>query len=73
MWKQRLVATAASLPEDLIKAFLAAGAAAVVCTNPTAKAHLGAVEVAQCFKELYRALFEDRCSTSEATDAAGES
>ena len=73
VWKQRLVATAASMPEDLIKAFLSAGAAAVISRSPSAKAELGAVQVAQFFEELYRVLFEDCGSISDALDAAGGS
>lgn len=66
------MATAAVLPQDTIQAFLSAGAAAVVSRNPTHKASLSAAEVAAYFRELYKALFEEQCSISDAVNAAGE-
>lgn len=66
------MATAAVVPQALIQAFLSAGAAAVVSKNPTHKACLSAAEVAAYFRELYKALFEDQCSISDAVNAAGE-
>ena len=72
VWKQRLVATAAAVPQDLIQAFLSAGAVAVISRSPMSTPNSSAAEVAAYFRELYRALFEEQCSILEAVNIAGK-
>ena len=72
VWKQRLVATAAVVPQDLVQAFLSAGAVAVISRSPTSKPMSSAAEVATYFREFYRALFEEQRSILGAVHTAGE-
>ena len=72
VWKQRLVATAAVVPQSLVQAFLSAGAVAVVSRSSICKPDSSAAEIATYFRELYKALFEEQCSIIEAVKAAGE-
>lgn len=66
------MATAAAIPHDLVQAFLGAGAAAVISRSPNCNFDVSEAEVAAYFRELYKALFEERCSTIDAVNAAGE-
>ena len=65
------MATAAVVPQDLVQAFLSAGAVAVISRSPS-KPNSSAAEIATYFRELYTVLFEEHCSIIEAVNAVGE-
>lgn len=66
------MSTAAVLSQNLVEAFLAVGATAVISRHPQHTADLSAAELAAYFRELYTALFDKQCSTADAVHAAGE-
>ena len=72
VWKERIVVTAALVPADLITAFLAAGAAAVICRSPNTTGSATPLELAHFFRDLYTALFEEGYSASDALNTAGK-
>ena len=71
VWKRRLIVAAAPLADDLIQAFLTAGATAVICCD--GKAELADCQDAGCFTRLYESLFGDAGTLSSAVEAASES
>lgn len=73
VWKQRLVITAAAVPQDVIHALLTAGASAVICWDATSGPLPLAAEAAAYFSKFYAALFSEGASVSAAMDAAGTS
>ena len=72
IWKRRLIVAAAPLAQDLIQAFLTAGATAVICYCD-GKAEAADCPDAGCFTALYESLLGKAATLSTAVEAASES
>ena len=72
VWKQRVVVTAAALPQDLKQALLTAGATAVVCWNAESSPVPPNANVAGYFQKFYTMLLGKGGTISAAMDVAGK-
>ena len=72
LWHKRLLVLTALVPQDLLLAFLAAGAVAVICFAPELAASTPRTALTSYFECLYTALLKEGLSFQAAISAAGK-